>query len=483
MTYVCQLFPSPLFDLILQICLLDLLWIRPLISLHVYCGLLLVGNAIKCYLNLLAVCFVRALLSSYLFFRFRSAMPPRHSKRTHATSSEAITVAAATEPTRQKSRDSSRPALATNVEQWTDQQPSSSHLPPDLMDQLVSWIVKEVTQRLSPPEVSHSGSSLPPGISDAAPFSSHGPSLALATPSTSSLLEVPVGAPTDAPVLNAVSSEGLVATIVQGPLDAAQPSLSGEMHPINPAVPSQLFSSPSPPIDSRVSDKLKAKIWNNEYFELRALLTYTVHESRYQVTLARTTAEQLPSLYLEPIVKPRKIVTIETWLSCFHIFIAIYTRRHPHEAPPLMKYCGVIQDLAASGFNWCFYDENFCLLNQAQPSSFRWCNIHWELWMRAQHSTASKPQTLPGCLRSHEQGIPKGFCVKFHRGVQCVPGCAFKHLCYKFEGPQKASQCNFRSQSKNTGKQSFLPSPNPQSLTLPTPINAERLVFLLSGRF
>ena len=90
MTYVCQLFPSQLFDLILQICLLDLLWICPLISLDVYCGLLLVGNAIKCYLNLLAVCLVWALLSSYLFFRFRSAMPPRHSKRTHATSSEAI---------------------------------------------------------------------------------------------------------------------------------------------------------------------------------------------------------------------------------------------------------------------------------------------------------------------------------------------------------------------------------------------------------
>ena len=118
----------------------------------------------------------------------------------------------------------------------------------------------------------------------------------MATPSTSSLLEVPVEGPTDAPVLNAVSSGGLVATIVQGPLDAAQPSLSGEMHPINPAVPSQLFSSPSPPIDSRVSDKLKVKIWNNEYFELRALLTNTVHESRYQVTFARTTAEQLPSL-------------------------------------------------------------------------------------------------------------------------------------------------------------------------------------------
>ena len=164
--------------------------------------------------------------------------------------------------------------------------------------------------------------------------------------------------------------------IVQGPLDAAQPFLSGEMHPINPLVPSQLFSSPSPPINSRVSDKLKAKIWNDEYFELGALLTNIVHESRYQVTLARTTTEQLSSLYLEPVAKPRKIFTIETWLSCFHIFVVIYTRRYPHEAAAPMKYCGVIQDLAASGFNCCFYNNFFFFLRQVQPCSFRWCSIH-----------------------------------------------------------------------------------------------------------
>ena len=96
----------------------------------------------------------------------------------------------------------------------------------------MSRVVQEVTQRLSPPEVSLSGSSLSPGGSNAAPSSNHGPSVALATASTSSaLLEVPVGAPTDAPVLNALSSEGLAANIVQGPLDAVQSSLSGDMHP------------------------------------------------------------------------------------------------------------------------------------------------------------------------------------------------------------------------------------------------------------
>lgn len=233
--------------------------------------------------------------------------------------------------------------------------------------------------------------------------------------------------------------------IEQGPLDAAQPSLSGEMHPINPLVPSQLFSSPSPPINSRVSDKLKAKIWNNECFELGALLTNITHESRYQVTLARTTAEQLSSLYLEPVAKLRKIFTIETWLSCFHIFGLIYTRRYCHEAAAPMKYCGVIQDLAASGLTVGFTIKCFFFLRQVEPSSFRWCSIHWELWMHTQHSTVSKPQALPGCLRSHELGTPRGFCFKFHLGVQCAPGCAFKHLCHKFEGLQEASQCNFRS--------------------------------------
>ena len=217
------------------------------------------------------------------------------------------------------------------------------------------------------------------------------------------------------------------------------------MHPIDPLVPSQLFSSPSPPINSRVSDKLKAKIWNNEYFELGALLTNIVHESRYQVTLARTTTEQLSSLYLEPVAKPRKTFIIETWLSCFHILLWYTlddTLMRPRLPWSIVGWSRIWQQVVLTV---AFTIRFFFFWGQVQPSSFRWCSIHWELWMHTQHSTASKPQTLPGCLRSHELGTPRGFCFKFHRGVQCVPGCAFKHLCYKFEGPQKASQCNFRS--------------------------------------
>lgn len=115
-----------------------------------------------------------------------------------------------------------------------------------------------------------------------------------------------------------------------------------------------------------------------------------------------------------------------------------------------MKYGEVVQDLAARGFNWRFYDENFRFLRQAQPSSFPWNNIHWELWMRAQHLVKRQyPLTSQQRRRQQDQSTPKGHCFKFHRGVNCDPVCAFKHLYYKCEGSYQASKYTFRGPSKS----------------------------------
>ena len=64
------------------------------------------------------------------------------------------------------------------------------------------------------------------------------------------------------------------------------------------------------------------------------------------------TVPTLPSLCIETRAKTKKVVSIESWLSSFHIFVGIYTKRFPHEAPALMKYCKTIQDLAGRGHNW-----------------------------------------------------------------------------------------------------------------------------------
>lgn len=98
-----------------------------------------------------------------------------------------------------------------------------------------------------------------------------------------------------------------------------------------------------------------------------------------------------------------------------------------------------------------------------------------------QHSTFRKPQQPTPLVHpklNEQTGTPRGYCFKFHKGVECAAGCAFKHLCYKCEGPHPVSRCNFRASSKPSFRQ---PRPSPPNLTLPTSVRIDRLDFLLSG--
>ena len=64
------------------------------------------------------------------------------------------------------------------------------------------------------------------------------------------------------------ATPGMAGAIVLGSLNTTQASLSGKSQ-----VPTELFSSPSLPIDARVSEKLRAKFWNNAFFDFSALLS------------------------------------------------------------------------------------------------------------------------------------------------------------------------------------------------------------------
>ena len=253
--------------------------------------------------------------------------------------------------------------------------------------------------------------------------------------------EVPaVGIPTDSPGQS----------VIQGAVSHFQERLSGELPTITPQLPSTLFIYPSLPIDACVSAKLRAKILKNEFIDFGALATNPILESKYQVVLQNEGGAQPPSLALEPVTKTRKLSTISSWTSSFMIFVGVYTSQFPSEAPALMKYGEIVQDLAARGHDCHYYDENFRYLRQNQPSAFPWGVIHWELWMRSQQPL-NKKQSLPGnSFRSHPSefsSVPKGYCFKFHKGGHCA-GCSFKHSCPKCEGAHRMSNCTFRSHSK-----------------------------------
>ena len=140
-------------------------------------------------------------------------------------------------------------------------------------------------------------------------------------------------------------------------------SLAGETSSLpGTAKPTELFTSVNLPVDARVPARIKTKIWQEEYIDFGSLLVNPTLDGGFQFTIQNSGEGSSPSLALEPLTKPKRITTIDAWMQAFHVFVGIYVGRYPHEAQGLMKYGATVQDLAAWGHNWRFYDEHFRFL-------------------------------------------------------------------------------------------------------------------------
>ena len=156
-----------------------------------------------------------------------------------------------------------------------------------------------------------------------------------------------------------------------------------------------------------------------------------------------------------------------------------------------MKYGEIIRDLAARGHDWRFYDENFRFLCQSQSSSMPWGTIHGELWLRAQSSFANNRKPVMNFPGKQNLRVPAGYCFKFHKGGHC-DACAYSHNCFKRDGNHRVNSCTFVAQVHHLPLSPRLPGPHPlpiqhfvdpiaPTLSLPTPVNPERLKHLLAG--
>ena len=218
--------------------------------------------------------------------------------------------------------------------------------------------------------------------------------------------------------------------------------------------PHETFSSVTFDLESRVSDRLKAKIWANEYVDFGSLLTVTPDESKYRISV--TNEHDNPSLCLEHVKPKRRSLSIDQWLTAFNVFVAVYTIKVPSAISSLMKYCEVVRDIAAKQGNWRYYDEQFRFLRQSKPDRYPWDNVAWELWHQALHSSLT-PARSPynSDFRSRRpnqrpfQSFPKGVRWRFHSGQFCR-GCSFEHSCFKCGAVHPASQCNATKSSGTT---------------------------------
>ena len=343
-------------------------------------------------------------------------MPPRRSQRQKRPSSQAL-EAIITTPVRRARRVGSAapdgavpgpsgddttgtgPSRSQVVVNAMDNMPQGSAanvvIPPELLEQLVACDTTEVTRQLQP---SLQQSGLPPrGVQEDHP---------VAVPQQPTALPVLQPPPT--------SSQGCIEVpAVQEGVRSLHSSLAGEQGLFTGGDrPKEVFTSANLPVDARVSTKIKTKIWQEEFSDFGALLVNPTFDDKFQLTIQHSKEGLSPSLALEPMNRAKRITSIDTWLQAFHVIVGVYTGPYPHEAPGLMKYGAKIQDLAARGHNWRFYDENFRFLRLSQATSLPWGNIHGELWLRSQ----STPRQLAPSNASPKSistlNIPRGLLLQ-----------------------------------------------------------------------
>ena len=210
--------------------------------------------------------------------------------------------------------------------------------------------------------------------------------------------------------------------------------------------PEKTFSSVTFDLESRVSDRVKAKIWVNEYVDFGSLLTVSPDQSKYRTSV--TDDHDHPSLCLEHVKPKRRRLTIDQWLTAFNVFVALYTIKTPSAISSLIKYCEVVRDIAANQGNWRYYDKQFRFLRQSKLDRYPWDNIAWELRHQALHSSLTT--SLPNSNNDFRTRRPN----------QCPSQSFPKEVCWRFQARQfhPATQCTATRSNTNNRPALNLPS-------------------------
>ena len=190
-----------------------------------------------------------------------------------------------------------------------------------------------------------------------------------------------------------------------------------------------------------------------------------------------------PSLCFEPLAKHKKVTTIETWWSSFHVFVGAYTKQFPHEAPALMKYGEIIQDLAGRGHNWKFYDENFRFLRQAHHAALPWDGIECMASCSLSHKFPFVDHSKTQLIHQKERQIlsQKDIVLNSIRTASVFLVVLLSTFATGVRGHTQFQNVIFVAHQKLPVLSPDLLSPPHRHPSLPTPVKVERLGFLLEG--
>ena len=195
------------------------------------------------------------------------------------------------------------------------------------------------------------------------------------------------------------------------------------------------YFQPGRPIDLKVNEKIRQKIWSDQFIDLATLLDPQVH-SEIGITITGDPGEPLK---FTPTKSNRTIGNLGQWCSAFEIFIIIYCQKKPHELSPLMSYMNSIKTLSHKGGDYFTYDREFRYMRQT--ITIPWDSVHSGLWLECRDknpksnnkskSSSNQDNFRPKSQQNKGKQHPFGYCFRYHSFGKCGRNaCKFKHSCY-----------------------------------------------------
>ncbi|XP_061184933.1 uncharacterized protein LOC133192943 [Saccostrea echinata] len=180
------------------------------------------------------------------------------------------------------------------------------------------------------------------------------------------------------------------------PQSAASDSVPSETVPTNPPLFQEITAQGNPlPEQAKEGDshpatgltlgvdiKIRAKIHANEFVKFATLLP---NDLDYEETEKYKSVDKDGQLIFVKTNEKGSLKTINKWIEAFHIFVAIYAEKFPHEIGKLMTYAHTVQKIADSCGDRAalLYDEKFRRWREKEPSSCAWDKKNIELYQEA----------------------------------------------------------------------------------------------------
>ena len=143
-------------------------------------------------------------------------------------------------------------------------------------------------------------------------------------------------------------------------------------------------------------------------------------------------------------MKRRNISSVTKWMEAFHIYVAVYSEKHPQEIGNLMTYAQTIQKMAdtcgdSAALN---YDEKFRRWREKDPAACPWHKKNVDLYQEAvvmgmDFKLRNKKQPFRGQTK-HK------YCYSYNNHGSCSNGnaCPHPHVCQYCAGKYPRKFCS-----------------------------------------